>query len=289
MRTSVERYKYKNYTDFELKHLFKALVAFLWSSAGWLIVVSPLIAISFMLSTNEKEGVKVTLLYVFSVFVSTLINYVLVLLSTLNGLMFTTDKRFYYIFTEVPRLVKANRTRFFNGLAKATVVPLIIIAMYWVMVQRIPIVLPPYGVFIFTAIVSGTYALRDAYRMFRDNLTIIDSFGLLMPKKMIQSKKGKLNKVPFRAFGNGVLFAPFLQSFFLSVFALFLMVAYGEEDNFFNSIASPWIFIISYATAFTVWAITFRMIDTFKPWGERGQLSVLRHSDGSVIESRRQN
>lgn len=280
LRSSIIRTTHYNYRDFRPRHLLMMVWSLIAAMLFTLVMVVPLMWIS-AIETAPNQGSSTTLAYVTSVVAGAGWTYLVSAPVLLIGFMSTMDS-ISYVVKDVPALMWRNRRRFVHGLLKSVGVPALLVAAYWFMVQQVPIELPALGVWIWNAIIATRFALIDAYRAYRDDMTILDSFGLLMPKKLRKSKDSKkITKSPMWSFGDGVLFSPLIQAFIISV--LTMVATFYYPESVISNQDWAWSYIFMQSIVLIFYSVGFKLIDAFKPWGERGKLSIVRDGYGNAL------
>lgn len=274
------RTTHHNYRDFRPRHILMMGWAFLVALVLSAIMLIPLIFIS-EIETIPDQGSSTTLGYIVSVVAGALWTYLVAVPVLLIGFMSTMDS-ITYVFKDVPALIWRNRRRFIHGVLKSIAVPVLLVATYWFMVQKVPIELPALGIWIWNAIIATRFALIDSYRAYRDDMTILDSFGLLVPQKMRKTHDDKkITKNPMWSFGDGVLFSPLIQAFLISVVTMWITFYYPE--SVISNQDWAWGYIFMQSIALMLYALSFKIIDAFKPWGEKGKLSIVRDGYGKAL------
>lgn len=284
MRTKIMRGGMTGFRDMKLRHLPVAALGFVATLVMAMVLLLPFSWLS-RADYGEDAGVTTTIGTVAETASVAAFTYTLGVVAVLLGLCWTLGSA-RYIVGDVPRLIWRNRERFLRGFLRAVAVPMIVVCAYWVMIQRIPMRLDPLGLWIVLSMVAVRFTLTDSYRAFRDDMTLLDSFGTLMPKKMrrdrTETKGGRtrrmLSRVPMFTWGDGALAFPLLQALGVTFFGvlgsavLFANRPDGTEEQ-------TWMYgyLVCIVLALFIWSFLFRIVDAVKPWGEKGKLSIVRH------------
>lgn len=277
----------KGYRDFRPIHLLNLVSGYISTTVLCALVCIPVVFIG-NITVSSDEGVKTSLSYLLSLLSGPAAAYIVVVIGSLSALTFTLDGALY-VFTQLPHLIARNRKRFTLGFVKAVAWPLFITTLYWIMIQRVPMAIPAVGLWFANAIIATRFAMVDSYRAVRDDMTMLDTFGVLVPKKMrldLAKKNGSLIRAPFTAWGDAVLVVPMLQAFAVNIVAIGIMASSADITTFSNE-NMAWRYMVPLGTMSFVWFAAIKLVDAFKPWGERGKLSLLRDARGDSIEYRR--
>lgn len=292
------RGKMTGHRDLKLRHLPLAALGLAVTSVASMILLLPFAWLS-RVDFGTDDGFTTTLGTVADTLSVSAVTYILGVPAILLSLCWTLGSP-RYVTDDVPRLIWRNRERLIRGLLRTTAVPLVLVCIYWVMIQRVPMKLDPLGVWLILTMIAARFTITDAYRVYRDDMTVLDTFGSLMPQKMrerTETHRGRtrkiMSKVPLFTWGDGVLIIPLIQAGVvvvaaaLGVSALLAGRSSEAEDQ-------TWMygFLVCLMLSLFLWGFLFRLMDAWKPWGEKGKLSIVRngrgekrqHEDGSVGE-----
>lgn len=280
-RVTIMRGDLKGYRDVDRYAPLRILAA-IWSNFLLCLVLLLPFALIGLLSAPRDGGTATTAIYLLSVLASTTATYLTSLVATINGLAFTSPN-WLFAWKELPVLLWRERRQVLRRWLPAVTVPLAITVFYWFLQHRVPTALNPQTLWIGNNFISSVFAISVGYRIFRQNLTVLDTFRRIEPKPR-KKRFGQLKDTPISTMGDGVLISPLVQA--VAVMAITGSTMGSMDQTGLNGSEWALLFILSHACAQAVWAILYRLLDAFKPFGERGKLSVLRHGDGTKIASR---